>query len=112
MTAVSKTVYFDVLNDIVNKYSNTVHRMIKMKPIDITSDSYVECNDDSNDKEPKFKFGDHIRISQNKNIFAKRYPQNWSYEVFIITKIKNTVPWTYAISELNGEPIIGTFYEK
>ena len=71
MTAVSKNVYFDVLNDIINKYSNKVHRTIKMKPIDVTSNSYAECNEDPNDKDPKFKFGDHIRISQNKNILLK-----------------------------------------
>ena len=111
MTAVSMNVYFDVLDDIVNKYNNTVHRTIKMKPIDVTSDSYAEYNEDSNEKDPKFKVGDHVRISKYKNIFAKGYTQNWS-EVFIISKIKNTVPWTYVISDLNGETIPGTFYEN
>ena len=112
MTAVSKNVYFDVLDDIVNKYNNTVHRTIKMKPIDVTSDSYAEYNEDSNEKDPKFKVGDHVRISKYKNIFAKGYTQNWSEEVFIISKIKNTVPWSYVISDLNGEPNAGSFYEK
>ena len=111
MTAVSKNVYFDVLDDIVNKYNNTVHRTIKMKPIDVTSDSYAEYNEDSNEKDPKFKVGDRVRISKYKNIFAKGYTQNWS-EVFIISKIKNTVPWTYVISDLNGEEITGTFYKQ
>ena len=64
MTAVSKNVYFDVLDDIVNKYNNTVHRSIKMKPIDLTSDSYAEYNEDSNKKDPNFKVGDHVRISR------------------------------------------------
>ena len=91
MTAVSKNVYFDVLDDIVNKYNNTVHRTIKMKPIDVTSDSYAEYNEDSNEKDPKFKVGDRVRISKYKNIFAKGYTQNWS-EVFIISKIRNAVP--------------------
>ena len=90
MTAVSKNVYFDVLHDIVNKYNNTVHRSIKMKPIDVTSDSYAEYNKDSDDIKPKFKVGDHVRISKYKNIFTKGYTQNWS-EVFV-SKIKNTVP--------------------
>ena len=112
MTAISKNVYFDVLDDIVNKYNNTVHRTIKMKPIDVTSNSYAEYNEDSNEKDPKFKVGDRVRISKYKNIFAKGYTQNWSEEVFIITKIKDTVPWTYAISDLNGELIAGSFYEK
>ena len=112
MTAVSKSVYFDVLDDIVNKYNNTVHRTIKMKPIDVTSDSYAEYNEDSNVTKPKFKVGDHVRISKYKNIFAKGYTQNWSEEIFVVSKIKNTVPWTYVISDLNGEPITGSFYEK
>ena len=71
MTAISKNVHFDVLDDIINKYNNTVHRTIKMKPIDVTSDSYAEYNEDSNEKDPKFKVGDHVRISKYKNIFAK-----------------------------------------
>ena len=100
MTAVSKNVYFDVLDDIVDKYNNTVHRTIKMKPIDVTSDSYAEYNEDSNVTKPKFKVGDHVKISKYKNIFAKGYTQNWSGEVFIISKIK--IPWTYVISDLNG----------
>ena len=112
ITAVSKNVYFDVLDDIVNKYNNTVHRTIKMKPIDVTSDSYAEYNEDFNKKDPKFKVGDHVRISKYKNIFAKGYTKNWSEEVFIISKIENTVSWTYVISDLNGEPIARSFYEK
>ena len=112
MAAVSKNVCFDVLDDIVNKYNNTVHRTIKMKPIDFTSNSYAEYNEYSKKKDPKFKVGDCVRISKYKNSFAKGYPQNWSEEVFIIIKIKNTVLWTYAISDLNGKPITGSFYEK
>ena len=117
MTAISKNVYFDVLNDIVNKYNNTVHRTIKMKPIEVTDDSYAEYNKDSmelhsNKKDPKFKVDDHVRISKYKNIFAKGYTTNWSEEVFVINKIKNTVPWTYAINDLNGEEITGSYYEK
>ena len=83
-----------------------------MKPIDVVGDSYVEHNKDANKKDPKFKFGDHVRISKYKNIFAKGYTPNWSEEVFVINKIKNTVPWTYVINDLNGEEIIGSFYEK
>ena len=112
MTAISKNVYFDMLDDIINKYNNTVYRTIKMKPIDVTSDSYAEYNEDSNEKDPKFKVGDHVRISKYKNIFAKGYTQNWSEEVFVVSKIKNTVPWTYVVSDLNGEEITGSFYEK
>ena len=76
MTAISKNVYFDVLDDIVNKYNNTVHRTTKMKPIDVTNDSYAEYNEDSNKKDHKFKVGDHVRISKYKNIFVKGYVRN------------------------------------
>ena len=112
MTAISKNVYFDMLDDIVNKYNNTVHKTIKMKPIDVTDDSFFEQNEESNKKDPKFKGGDHVRISKYKNIFAKGCTPNWSEEVFVINKIKNRVPWTYAISDLNGEEITASFCEK
>ena len=112
MTAISKNVYIDVLDYIVNSYNNTVHRTIKRKPIDVTSDSYTKYSEETNKKSPKFKVNDHVKISNYKNIFAKGYVPNWSEEVFIVSKIKNTVPWTYPISDLNGEPITGTFYEK
>ena len=83
-----------------------------MTPIDVTDDSYPEYNGDFNKKHPKFKVGDHVRISKYKNIFAKRYTPNQSEEVFVASKIKNTAPWTYVVSELNGEEITGRFYEK
>ena len=88
MRAVSKNVYFDVLYDIVNKYNNAVHRSIKIKPIDVTSDSYAEYNEDSDEKDPKFKVVDHVTISKNKNIFAKGYTHNWSEEVLLLAKLK------------------------
>ena len=112
MTAVSNNVYFDVLDDIVNKYNNTVHRTIKMKPIDVISDFYAEYNEDSNEKDPKFKVSNHVRILKYKNIFAKRYTSNWSEEAFFISKVNNIVPWTDVISDLNGEEIAGVFYAK
>ena len=93
MTGISKNVCFDVSDDFINKYNNTVHRAIKMKPIDITDDSYAEYNEDFNEKDPKFKVGDHVRISKYKNIFAKGYATNWSEEVFVVSGIKHTVPW-------------------
>ena len=97
---------------IVNKYNNTVHRTIQIKPINVTSDSSAQHNEDSNVTKPKFKVSDHVRISKYKNLFAKRYTQNWSEEVFVVSKVKNTVPWTDVISDLNGEKIAGSFYEK
>ena len=104
--------YIDKLNDIVDEYNNTYHITIKMKPIDVKDNIYINTNKDINDKGPKFKVGDHVRISKCKNIFAKGYTPNWSEEAFVIKKVKNTVPWIYVINDLNGEEIIGTFYEK
>ena len=83
-----------------------------MKPIDVKDNTYIDFGKEVNDNNPKFKVGDHVRISKYKNIFAKDDTPNWSEEVFVIKKIKNTVPWTYVIDDLNGEEIIGTFYEK
>ena len=72
----------------------------------------IQYNEDSNKKNPKFKVGDHVRISKYKNIFAKGYAPNWSEEIFVFQKVRNTVPWTYVINDLNDEEIIGSFYEK
>ena len=83
-----------------------------MKPIDVTNDSYAEYNENLSKKHPIFKVGNHVRISKYKNIFAKGYTPNWSEEIFVFSNIKNTVPWTYVINDLNGEKITGSFYEK
>ena len=83
-----------------------------MKPIDVASDSFDEYNEESNEKDSRFKVNDHVRISKYKNIFAKVYAPNWSEEMFDVKKIKNTVTWTYVVSDLNGEEIIASFYEK
>ena len=112
MRAVSKNVYFDVLNYIVDEYNNTYHKTVKMKPIDVKSNSYAEYNVDSNEKDPKFKIGVHVRISKYKNIFGKGYTPNWSEEVFVVSKIKKTVPWTHVISDLNGEKLLELFMKK
>ena len=112
MIAISKNVYIDKLDDIVNKYNNTYHRTTTMRPIHVKDNTYIDFEKEVNDKNPKFKVGDHVRFSKYKNIFAKGYMPNWSEEVFISSKIKNTVPWKYVINDLNGEKIIGTFYEK
>ena len=111
MSIVSKNVYFDALDNIFGEYNNTYHNTIKIKSIDVKSNSYVKYNVDSNNKDPKIKIGDHDRISKYENLFAKGYTPNWS-DVFAISKIKNTVSWTYVISNLNGEEIIETFCEK
>ena len=112
MTAVSKDVYIDKLDGVINEYNNTYHRTIKMKPIVDKDGTYFDSIKEVNDKDPKFKVSDHVRISKYKNIFAKAYTPNWLEELFVIKEVKNTVPWTYAINDLNGEEIIETFYEK
>ena len=112
MTSMSKIVYIDKLDDIVDEYNNKYHRTIKMKPIDVKDNTYIDFDKKVNDKDRKSKVGDHVRISKYKNIFAKGYTLIWSEEVFVISKIKNTVPWTYIINDLNGEEITGTFYGK
>ena len=83
-----------------------------MKPAGFKSDSYAEYNVDSNEKGPEFQVGDHVRISKYKSIFAKGYSPNWSEEIFVISKVKNTVPLTYVINNLNGEGIVGNFYGR
>ena len=109
MTSISKNVYIDKSDD---QYNNAYHTTIKMKPIDVKDNTYINADKETNDKDPKFKVGDRVRISKYKNIFAEGYTPNWSEEVFVIKKVKNTVLWTYVINDLNGEEIMGTFYEK
>ena len=98
MTSISKNVYIGKLDNIVNQYNNTYHRTIKIKPIDVKDNTYININKEVNDKNPKFKVVDHLRISNYKNICAKG--------------IKNTIPWTYVINDLNGEEMIGTVYKR
>ena len=112
MTAISKNVYFDVLDDIVNKYNNTVNRTIKMKPIGVIDGSYAEYNEDFNKRDPKFKVVDHVIFSKYKNILAKGYALDFLEEVFIVSKTKNTFPWTYVIKHFNDEFITGGFYKN
>ena len=103
ITSVSKNAYIDKLDDIVGEYDNTYYKTIKMKPVDVKDNTYIGFKKEVNDKDSKFKVGDHVRISKYKNIFAK---------VFFDSKIENAVPWTYVINDLNGEKNIGIFYEK
>ena len=113
MTATSKNTYIDNLQNIVDKYNNSYHRTIKMKPVDVTKDIDIDYGGKSfNDRKAKFKVGDHVRISKYKNIFKKGYMPNWTEEVFVVKEVKNTVPWTYIIQDLNGDEVKGTFYEQ
>ena len=106
MTSISKNVYIDKLDDIVDEYNNTYHRTIKMKPIGVKDNTCINIDKEVNDNDPKFKFGGHVRISKYQNIFAKGYTPNWSGEVVVIKKI------IHVINDLNSEEIIGTFYKK
>ena len=99
--------YIDKLDDILNKYNNTYYRTAKMKP-----STYLDSSKETNDKDSKFKFDDIVRISKWKIIFAKGCFLNWPEKDFVIKKFQNTVSWTYVISDLNGERVVGTFYEK
>ena len=112
MTSISANVYIDKLDDIVKKYLDTYHRKNKMKLVNVKSSTYMNTGKEINNKDPKIKIGDIVRISKYKNIFGRGYVPNWSKEVSVIKKVKNNVPWTYVISVLRGEEIVGTFGKK
>ena len=112
MTATGKNVYYDVLDDAVNKYNDTKHSTIKMKPKDVKNDNNRVYIDEHNKKSARYNVGDRVRISKFENIFAKGYTPNWSREIFIINKINDTVPYTYNLKDLNGEEILGSFYDR
>ena len=107
ITSISKNVYIDKLDDRVNEYNNTYNEIMKMKPIDVKGNTYINSIKDLN---PKFQALDHVGIT--KTFFAKEYTPNWSEEVFVIKNAKNTVPRTYVINDLNGKEIFPIFYEK
>ena len=103
MTSLSKNVYVDKLDDIVNEYNNTYNTKIEMKPANANSSIRIDFDVKNNDKDLKFKVGDHVRISRYRSVFAKGYTINQTKEVFKIKKVKNTVPWSYVIEDLNEE---------
>ena len=94
------------------KYNNTYHDTIKLKTVDVNPNTYIDYNEEKNDKAPKFEIGDHVRILKHKSISAKKYTPNLSVEVLGIKKVKSSVPWTYVISDRNGEEIVGIFTNK
>ena len=110
MTSITKNVFIYKLDDIVNEYNNKYHRTSKMKPVGVQDNKYIEFIKEVID--PTFRVGDHVRISKQKNIFAKGCTRSWSEEVFAIKRAKNIVPRTYVINDLDGEEIIRTFYGK
>ena len=110
MTSISKNVYIDKLDEIVQL--NTTINIIKMKPVDVKPSMYINFNKENNNRGPKFKVGDNVRISKYKRIFIKGYVRNQSGEVFVIKKVKNTVSLTYVISDFNGEKFLDIFAKK
>ena len=94
--------HINKLDDIVGEYNNTYHRAIKMKPVDVKDNTHIDFKKEVSDRDPKFKVGDHVTISKYKNILAKGYTPNWSEEVSVVSKIKNTAPLTYIINDVNG----------
>ena len=96
----------------INEYNITNHRTTKMKPVDVKNNTNVDRNKEVNDKDPKFKNGDHVRISKYKIIFAKGYTSNWSEDVFVIKKVKNTIPWTYVINDSMVKKLLKHFMKK
>ena len=109
MTSISNNVYIDKLDDIVNKSNNTQHNTIKMGPIDVKSTTYIDSSEKINDKDPKFKVGDIVRISKYEHFLQKTMFQIVLKKVLWLKKFKNTVPLTYVISDLKFEEIVGTF---
>ena len=112
MTSVSKNVYIDKLDGTANEYNNTYHRAIKMEPVDVKDNAYIDFKKEVNDKDPKFKLGNRVRISKYKNIFAKGYTPNWSEEVFVVSKIENTVPWTLLLMISMVQKLLEHFMKK
>ena len=101
-----------IFDNIVYKYNNIYPSTIKMKPLDVKSSTYIDFDKKNNKEDPKFKVGDHVAISKYKNIFLFVYVPNWFEESDVIIKVENTVPWTYVISDLKVEEIVGTLYGK
>ena len=112
MTSISKKVYSNKLDDIVNGYNNIYHRITKMKPADVKDNTYINFIKEANDKDHKFKVGDHVRISKYKNIFAKGYTPNWSEEVSVIKRLKMQFHGYMLLIISMVKKSIGTFYEK
>ena len=111
-TSVSKNVDIDKLDDAVNKYNNTYHGAIKMKPINVNSSKYISSRKEINDKDLKFKVCVLLEY-QNIKIFLRKVTLHIGLKMFLrLKKVTNAVPWTYAINDFNGEEIFQTFYEK
>ena len=112
MKAISKNVYIDRLDDIVNEYNNTYHTSIKMKSVNVKDNTYIDFKKEINDKGPKFKVGDYVRISKYKNIFAKGYIPNWSKEIFVLVKLRILYHGHMLSMILMVKKLLGHFMKK
>ena len=112
MSSVSQNVHIDKLDDIVNKYSNTYHRTINMKLVDVKPNTDINSSQEINDKDPKFKMGNIVRISKYKNIFAKGYVPNWSEEVFVNKTSKTLFRRHVLIVILKAKKLLERFTKK
>ena len=112
MNSISKSVYIDKSDYIVNKYNDTYHRTIKMRLGDVKSSTYVGFDKENNKESSKFKVSNLVRISKYKIIFTKDFAPGWSENIFVVEKVKITVSWTYVINDLNKEKIVSAFYKK
>ena len=119
-TANNTQKYIDVLPGMVEKYNNTYHRSIKLKPTyahkpanykHIHNALYAKVNA-RKATPPKFHVRDKVRIVRNKGTFENEFTPNWTEEVFTITTMKATKPPTYTIEDIREEPVQGSFYEQ
>ena len=112
VTSISKNVYIDKSDHIVNKYNNTCHRTIKMKPVDVRPSTYIKSSKEINYQDPKSKIGDIVRISKYENILAKGYVPNWSEEVFVIKKLKTLFRGHMLLVILKVKKVLESFTKK
>ena len=116
-TSQGSHVWYNILDDLIHGYNNSVHRSIKMKPVDVNPTNEAEVRRNLFPPEPakkraSFKIGDSVRITRKKSTFQKGYEQTHSWEVFNISEIKDTNPVTYGIKDYNSDYIKGSFYES
>ena len=112
MTSILKNVYIDKLHDIVDEYNNTYHKTIKMKPVDVKSSNYFECNVNSNDKDSKFQVGHNVRISKYKKFLLKDIPQN-GLKIFLwLKKLKTLFHWHISLVVLMVKKLLEHFMKK
>ena len=109
MISVFKNMCIDKLDDIINKYNNTYHNAIKIKPVDVKTNTYIDSSKEINDKDHKFKISDIVRISNIKIFLQKAKLQIVLKRCLWLKKVKNNVPWTYILNGIIRQEIVRTF---